>query len=115
MAVLCLAHDNAEIEESAGEITSEQILLSINSIRLTKEAIRVTGSGNAHIMSVTASLMQARRSAYAVYTIRMEEVKWFQRLPPARGGTTKKKILYLENLSLLISSQDQRQVDQRFF
>ena len=35
----------------------------------------MTGSRNAHKMSVTPFLMQVRRSAYAVYTKRMEEGK----------------------------------------
>ena len=31
-----------------------------------------------------------------------EEIEWFQRLPPARGGTAQKKIIHLANWSQLI-------------
>ena len=48
---------------------------SIHAIRLTKYVIRVTGAGHAHEMSITPSLMQARRPAYAVYITHMEEEK----------------------------------------
>ena len=41
--------------------------------------MRVTGSGNAHKLTVTPTLMQARRSAYAVYTKCMEEGKYEKR------------------------------------
>ena len=50
-AVLCLAHDNSKVERSPSEnskvLTSERSLLSddsINAVRLTKDALRVTGS-----------------------------------------------------------------------
>ena len=76
----CLAHNNAEVERSLSEnskvLTGERSLLSddsINEIRLTKNAIRVTVSGHAHKMPNTSSLMQAQQSAYVVYTKRMED------------------------------------------
>ena len=59
-------------------LTSERGLLSddyINAIRLLKYDIRVTGSGHAHKMPITPSLMQTQRSAYAVHTKRIEEEK----------------------------------------
>ena len=64
--LFCLAHGNAEVERSLLENyrvqTSERRLLSddsINAIRLTKYAIRVTGSGHGHKMLITPSLVQA--------------------------------------------------------
>lgn len=81
-ALLTLAHGNAEVERSLSEnskvLRSERSLLSdesINAIRITKDAIRVAGSGHAHKMPITPSLLQARRSAYAAYSKRMEEEK----------------------------------------
>ena len=78
-AALCLVHGNAEVEGSLSEnskvLTSKRRLLSvdsINAIRLTKDVIRVTGSRHAHKMPITTSLMQARRSSYAVYAKCME-------------------------------------------
>ena len=67
-----------KLSENNKVLTSDRSLLSdysINAVRLTKVAIRVTGSGHAYKMPITHSLMQARRSAYAVYTKRMEEEK----------------------------------------
>lgn len=79
-AVLCLAHGNAEVERSLSEnkrvLTPERSQLtdeSINALRLTKDAVRVTGSGQAHQMPITPSLIQARRSAYGVYSKRLAE------------------------------------------
>ena len=79
-AVLCLAHGNAEVERSLSEnkkvLTNERTLLSdasINALRSTKDAIRVTASGQAHMMPITPALMQARRSANSVYTARLAE------------------------------------------
>ena len=79
-AVLCLAHGNAEVERSLSEnktaVRSERTSLSdasINAPRTTKAAVRVIGSGQAHAMQITPSLMQARKSAYAVYSVRMAE------------------------------------------
>ena len=57
-------------------LTSERSLQSddsINANRLIKYAIRVIGSGHAQTMLITPSLKQARWSANAVYTKRMEE------------------------------------------
>ena len=79
-AVLCLAHGNAEVERSLSEnkkvLTNERTLLSdasINALRSTKDAIRVTASGQAHMMPITPALMQARPSASSVYTARLAE------------------------------------------
>ena len=81
-AGLCLAHGNAGVERSLSEnkkvVTNECTLLSdtsINALRSTKNAIRVTGSGQAHMMPITPALMQARRSANSVYTARLAEEK----------------------------------------
>ena len=66
------------VSENGKVLTSERSPQSDNSInanRLIKYAIRVTGSGHAHKMPITPSLMQERRSAYAVYTNGMEEEK----------------------------------------
>ena len=56
-AGLCLAQSNAGVERSLSEnkkeITNERTLLSdasINALRSTKDAIRVTASGQAYIM-----------------------------------------------------------------
>ena len=73
-AVLCLSHGNTEAEGSPSEnskvLAGEQRLLSdnsINAIRLTKYVLGVTGSGHAHKIPITPSLMHARRSSYSVY------------------------------------------------
>ena len=50
-------------------LTSEGGVLPDDSIN----TIRVTGSGHAHKMAITPSLMQARRSSYAVHAKCMEE------------------------------------------
>ena len=66
------------MSENSKVLTNERSLLyhaSINGIRLTKDAIRVTGSGHAHKIPITPSLMQARWSTYAVYTKCMEVEK----------------------------------------
>ena len=57
-------------------LTNERTLLSdasINALRSTKDAIRVTASGQAHMMPITPALMQARPSASSVYTARLAE------------------------------------------
>ena len=67
-AVIWLAHGNAEVQRSLSvkskALTSERSLLSddsINASTLSNDAIRVTGSRQAHKILITASLMQARR------------------------------------------------------
>ena len=50
-------------------LTSERGVLHDDSIN----TIRVTGSGHVHKMAITPSLMQSRRSSYAVYAKCMEE------------------------------------------
>jgi hypothetical protein len=67
-----------KIERSLSEnkkvVTNERTLLSdasINALRSTKDAIRVTASGQAHMMPITPALMQARRNANSVYTARL--------------------------------------------
>ena len=79
-ALLCIAHGNAEVERSLSEngkvLTSERNNLNddtLNALRVTKNAIRVTGNGQACNMPITPELMKARQTAYAVYVKRMEE------------------------------------------
>ena len=66
-AGLCLAQSNARVERSLSEnkkvVTNERTLLSdasIDALRSTKDAIRVTASGQAYMMPITPALMQAR-------------------------------------------------------
>ena len=47
--------------------------VSINALRTTTDAVRVIGSHQAQAMSITLSLMEARRSAYNMYNTRMAE------------------------------------------
>ena len=73
----CILHCHVEGSQSENSkvLTRERHLLSddsINAIRLTKYVIRVTGSGHAYKMAITPSLIQARRSYYAVYAKCME-------------------------------------------
>ena len=70
--VVCLARGNAKVERSLSEnskvLTSERSLLSddsITTIRLTKNDIRVTGSGHVHKMPITPSSMQAVQLLFA--------------------------------------------------
>ena len=79
-ALLCIAHGNAEVERSLSEngkvLTSERNNLNddtLNALRVTNDAIRVTGNGQAYNMPITPELMKARQTAYAVYVKRMEE------------------------------------------
>ena len=79
-AGLCLAHGNTEVKRSLSVnkkvVTNERTLLSdasINAPRSTKDAIRVTASSQAHI--ITPALMQARQSANSVYTAHLAEEK----------------------------------------
>ena len=79
-AGLCLAQGNAGVERSLSEnkkvVTNERTLLSdayINVLRSTKDAIKVTASGQAYMMPITPALMQARRSVNSVYTARLAE------------------------------------------
>ena len=72
------------VSENSKVITSERSLLSddsINAIRLTKYAIKVTGSEDAHKMTIAHCLMQARRPAYAVYTKRTKKRRICNRRP----------------------------------
>ena len=79
-AGLCLAQGNAGVERSLSEnkkvVTNERTLLSdasINVLRSTKDAIKVTASGQAYMMPITPAFMQARRSVNSVYTARLAE------------------------------------------
>ena len=73
-ASLCLTHGNAEVERSVSVskrvLNPERTLLSddsINALRSTKDAVRVLGSGQAHLMHVAPTMREARSAAYAMY------------------------------------------------
>ena len=66
---------------------------------LTKDAMRGIGSGNAYNMSVIPSLMQTRRSAYAVYTKRMEEGKTIKEKDMQHNA--KRRSRYIEHTEII--------------
>ena len=113
--VLCITHTNAEVERSLSKKSIvNKFCCLINWIRLTKKEIRMNGSGNIHKMSVTPSLIQARRSAYAVYTIRMHEGKGSNnsRLHVVEPPRSK---YFIWKIGVNSSIQNQRQVDKVFW
>ena len=71
-ASLCRAHGHVEVEHSlsTNKKLSTMNVLCCQMRQTTKDAIRVTGHGQAHAMSITQSLMHACRSAYSVYKTR---------------------------------------------
>ena len=67
-ALLCIAHGNAEVERCLSEngkvLTSERSNLNddtLNVLRVTKDAIRITRNGQVYNMPITPELMKARQ------------------------------------------------------
>ena len=58
---------------------------------MTKDAIRVTGSGQAYNMPITPELMTARRTAYAVYLKWMEEERMKEETAKLQHGKKEKE------------------------
>ena len=81
-AILTIVHGNADVERSLSEnknvLTKERSLMtdaSLNAIRMTKDAVRVIGSGSVEKMPITSGLIRARDLAHATYKKRMAEEK----------------------------------------